>query len=222
MAIRQATEALEAEYRQTVDGRSDGVAFRLVAANPLNLPRLRLKQEAQEVSAALRQARLGAQFRLGQQWAVRSNDLLDALLRERPVLVHFAGHGSSAGELYLEDLLGRGRPVPPAALATLIGAAGSVRGVLLNACWTDALAEALLTVVACVVGVEHAVRDDTAVAFAAAFYRTLADGESVATAVTVAQAAALAATGGEVAVKLRTAVGVDATLMRLATDTTRA
>ena len=190
-----------------------------LAANPLNLPRLRLEQEAREVSEALRRARFGAQFRLAQQWAVRSEDLLDALLRERPSIIHFAGHGSQDGALYLEDAQGRSVPLAPAALAALSGATTSARCVVLNACWTDTLAQALLQSVACVVGMSNAVADETAVSFATGFYRALADGESVATAVAAGQAEALAVTGEKTAVQLRAATGVEPDLMRFHTDT---
>jgi len=195
------------------------VSILFLTANPLDMPRLRLEQEARQVSAALRQARFGAQFRLAQQWAVRSEDLLDALLRERPSIIHFAGHGSQEGALYLEDAQGRSVPLVPAALAALVGVTGSARCVVLNACWTDTLAEALLESVACVVGMGEAVADETAVSFATGFYRALADGESVAVAIAAGQAEALAVGGEETAVQLRAAAGVEPDLMRFHTDT---
>jgi len=190
------------------------VSILFLAANPLNLPRLRLERESRQVSEALRHARLGAQFRLAQQWAVRSEDLLDALLRERPSILHFAGHGSSDGALYLEDALGKAVPLSPAALAALTGVTDSARCAVLNACWTDALAEALLGSVACVVGIGEAVADKTAVSFATGFYRTLAEGESVTTAVAAGQAEALAVGGEQPVVQLRVAPGVQPDLMR--------
>lgn len=195
---------------------SAAVPILFLAANPLNTPRLRLDQEARRVDAALRQGRHGERFRLDQHWAVRSEDLLDALLRRRPAIVHFAGHGGDEGQLYLEDAAGRAAAVAPAALAGLVGVAGGVRCAVLNACWSDALADALLGVTACVVGMTAAVADATAIAFAAGFYRALADGESVAAAVAAGRAQAAAEDGAGVApaVQLRAATGVDPTAMR--------
>lgn len=192
------------------------VSILFLAANPLDTPRLRLDQEARQVDAALRQARYGERFHLAQHWAVRGDDLLDALLRHRPAIVHFAGHGDDQGQLYLEDATGRAAAITPAALVGLVGATGGVRCAVLNACWSDALADALLAAVLCVVGMNADVGDATAVAFAAGFYRALADGESVAAAVATGRAKAMAE-GGEktaLAVQLRAANGVDPAAVR--------
>lgn len=62
-------------------------------------------------------------------------------------------------------------------------AAPSVRIVVLNACFGDALADALLGVVDCVVGMRGAVDDEAARAFAVAFYRALGDRCSIGSAV---------------------------------------
>lgn len=192
------------------------VTLLFLAANPPDSPRLRLDQEARRVDAALRQGHHGARFDLAQHWAVRSEDLLDTLLRHRPAVVHFAGHGDAQGQLYLEDAAGRSTPIAPAALARLLVAPGSVRCVVLNACWTDALADALLAATACVVGMTSNVEDAAAIDFAGGLYRALADGESIAAAVEAGRAAALAAGYGGVAdgVQLRTAAGVDPAAMR--------
>lgn len=193
-----------------------GVSLLFLAANPVDTPRLRLDQEARRVDAALRQARHGGRFHLTQQWAVRGEDLLDALLRGRPAIVHFAGHGGAQGQLCLEDAAGRAAAVAPGALAGLVGVAGGVRCTVLNACWTDALADALLAISACVVGMTAAVMDAAAIAFAAGFYRALADGENLAAAVAAGRAQAAAESGDEAtpAVQLRVAPGVDPAAMR--------
>lgn len=193
-----------------------GAALLFLAANPRGTPPLRLDQEARGVDAALRQARHGARFHLEQQWAVRSTDLLDILLRGRPAIVHFAGHGDATGHLILEDAAGRPAPIAPGTLAALLAAPASVRCVLLNACWSDALAGALLGVTACVVGMSAEAPDAAAIAFAAGFYRALADGESVGAAVMTgrAQVQAEQGAGAALAVELRAAAGVDPSAVR--------
>lgn len=189
-----------------------------LAASPADLPRLRVDQEARRVDEALRRGRFGERFFLAQQWAVRSEDLLDALLRRQPAIVHFAGHGDASGQLFLEDATGRAAPIAPAAIAGLLAAPSSVRCAVLNACWTDALAAALLEVTACVVGMSTDVGDAAAIAFAAGFYRTLAEGESVTAAVAAGRAEAVAEGGEEaaLAVQLRAADGVDPSAVRFA------
>ncbi len=191
------------------------VSILFLAANPLDMQRLRVDQEARRVDLALRQARYSDRFHLAQQWAVRGEDLLDALLRRRPAMVHFAGHGDQAGQLMLENAAGRSAPVQPATLAALLAVAGAVRCAVLNACWSDALAGALLSAVPCVVGMTSEVGDAAAIAFSAGFYRALAEGESVAAAVAAGRAEAVAEGGEEaaLAVQLRSADGVDAAAM---------
>jgi hypothetical protein len=70
--------------------------------------------------------------------------------------------------------------------------AASARVVVLNACYSDTQADALLGVVDCVVGMTGAIADDAARSFAAAFYRALGDRRSIGNAVEHA-AATLAA-----------------------------
>jgi hypothetical protein len=184
-----------------------------LAANPLGTEHLRLDEEARQVTAALRQG--GRRLDLAQAWAVRGEELLDALLDHRPAIVHFAGHGDEDC-LILEGVDGQPAILAGEALAALLGAAGGVRCVVLNACWSDALAEALLRVVPCVVGMAADLNDRAAIAFAAGFYRMLGLGESVAGAVAGGQAQMLAEglpatfTGQ---VRLRTAPGVDLSSM---------
>jgi formylglycine-generating enzyme required for sulfatase activity len=69
------------------------------------------------------------------------------------------------------------------ALRDAFGAAGaSTKLVVLNACYTEAAADALRGQVDCVVGMTRAIPDDAATSFAVGFYAALADGESVASA----------------------------------------
>ncbi len=165
----------------------------VLAANPLDSERLRLDAEVRALDAALRQGAAGGRFDLRQQWAVRSGDLIDALLRHRPAILHFAGHGDADGNLIVEDFAGLAAPIRPAAFAALLAAVPGVRGVVLNVCWSDAQAAALLPHVEWVVGMAQEVADSAAVDFAAGFYRGLAAGETVATAVALGQAQILLA-----------------------------
>ncbi|QLQ07142.1 MAG: CHAT domain-containing protein [Anaerolineae bacterium] len=170
--------AVRGSRRWPRPGRASGRRHpALPGRQPPDSPRLRLDQEARRIDAALRQGRHGARFSLAQHWAVRSEDLLDTLLRRRPAIVHFAGHGDDQGQLCLEDAAGRSTPIAPVALARLLAAPGSVRCVVLNACWSDALADALLAVTACVVGMTSNVEDAAAIDFAGGLYRAGRRGE---------------------------------------------
>src|SRR5262249_19645666 len=85
--------------------------------------------------------------------------------------------------LFFQGSEGQPEIVSTAALAEAFRATGSsVKLVVLNACYSDALAEALLVHVDCVVGMRGSIDDAAARAFAACFYRGLGDSESIAAA----------------------------------------
>lgn len=135
-------------------------------------------------------------------------DLLRELRKLKPTVVHFSGHGMSeavsapppAGDgphrdvvvanhatdpaqhgLYFQGPDGRPHLVSTAALKESFGAAGSsVKVVVLNACYSDVHAAALVTHVDCVVGMSGPVGDDAARSFAVGFYGGIGDRESVA------------------------------------------
>lgn len=104
------------------------------------------------------------------------------------------------------------------AVADALGAAGaSVKLVVLNACFTEPMATALLAHVDCVVGVTGAILDDAARHFATDFYGALGQQQSVASAVVQGRAAlALAGLAGAGRVQLAVRAGVDASQLVLA------
>lgn len=155
------------------------VTILFLAANPLSTPPLRLDQEARTVDEALRLASQRDRFQLAQQWAVRTTDLLDALLRHQPPIVHFSGHGSPDGRLLFENDAGEAVAVAAAALDIIFAGVRGIRCVVLNACWSQRHAKVLTNSVDCVVGMPYAVSDVASINFVAGFYRTLGDGGSV-------------------------------------------
>jgi hypothetical protein len=167
-----------------------------LGANPSNTTRLALDREVREIVQHLRASGQAERFELVQEWAVRVRDLQAALLRHRPQIVHFSGHGGGditrtllpahepdeepmAGEILVEGDAGRAEPIPASAFADLFGIVGGVRCVLLNACHSAAQAEAIQQHVDAVVGMSRSIKDTAAVNFAWAFYQGLAFGESL-------------------------------------------
>jgi len=85
--------------------------------------------------------------------------------------------------LFFQGPDGRPQLVSIAALKETFGAAGaSVKLVVLNACYSEVQAEALLTHVDCIVGMSGSIHDDVARSFAIGFYGGLGERESVAAA----------------------------------------
>lgn len=159
------------------------VKILVLATNPEETDPLRLDKEVRSIDQALRQSRFRDKFQLDQQWAVRVSDLQPLLLRYKPDIVHFSGHGSESSEIILEDSEGNSKPVPASALSRLFSLLkDNIQCVVLNACYSEVQAEAIAQHINCVIGMSQAIGDDAAISFSGAFYGALGDGRDVKTA----------------------------------------
>ncbi len=154
-----------------------------LAANPSDTTRLRLDKESRAIDRALRQSEFRDKFNIEQHWAVSVTDLQELLLRHKPDIVHFSGHGSSASEIILEDNYGNSNPVSVRALSQLFSILKDhIRCVVLNACYSEPQAQAIAQHIESVVGMSKAITDQAAISFATAFYQALGYGRDVKTA----------------------------------------
>lgn len=152
-----------------------------LGAAPTDQVRLALDQEVREIESKLRESEHGRGIKLIQEWALRATDLQAVLLRHRPQIVHFSGHGVGSGELLMEDEHGSACPVPVDALQALFAILGKGIGcVVLNACYSQSQADAIRAHVPCVIGMQKAIADRAAIAFSSSFYLALGHGQSVA------------------------------------------
>ncbi|MEH2314514.1 MAG: CHAT domain-containing protein [Nostoc sp.] len=152
----------------------------ILAANPNNSTPLRLGEEVREIDEGLRRSQKRDQFRLKQKWAVRAADVRRALLDYEPQIVHFCGHGSGNEGLVLEDENGQSKLVTTEALAnTFELCAEHVECVLLNACYSEVQAEAIVEHIDYVIGMNDAIGDAAAIHFATGFYDALGAGKSI-------------------------------------------
>jgi CHAT domain len=217
-----------------------------LAANPVGTDRLALDREARAIQVELERSGFRDRFELVTRWAAEPLDLLRELRKLKPTVVQFSGHGSKhvagvhqpgqtlgrdvvvdlgthggeQGGLFFQGPDGRAQVVSTAALAETFGAAGaSVKLVVLNACYSEAQAEALLAHVDCVVGMAGAIKDDAARSFAIGFYGGLGERESVAAAYQQGRAAiSLEGLRDGDRPQLQVRAGVDATQLVLAAD----
>ena len=153
-------------------------------ANPEGLPRLRIDEEIREIQQTIKQGRERDRLSVQTEWAVRPRDITQALIDYEPHFVHFAGHGGgSEGSYAAEDDLGYAQVIPVDGLVHAFKAVGgNVQCVIVNACSTDRLAQALTAVVPCVIGMRQPVGDRSAIRFSIGFYQALAAGMPVETA----------------------------------------
>ncbi|HMB05857.1 MAG TPA: tetratricopeptide repeat protein, partial [Isosphaeraceae bacterium] len=152
----------------------------VLAANPVGTPPLKLDEEVRAIDAKIRGSEHRDLIRLVSHWAVRLDALSGLLMRERPDVVHFSGHGMGTGELVLVGDDGIPKPIPAEAVARMLQVLkDKVRVVVLNACHSEPLARAIVKEIDCAVGMSAAIGDQHAIAFAAEFYQALGFGKSV-------------------------------------------
>jgi internalin A len=172
----------------------------ILAANPESTTRLKLDQEENRIKDAIKRARLREEFRVEVERGVTDDRLRQAILDHRPAIVHFCGHGlgSSPGEpgrdlvfedetksngLVFEDEFGHPRLIPGEPLADLFRlCAVHVRCVVLNACYSQVQADAIVQHIDYVIGMQRAIGDQAAIRFAQGFYDALGAGEDYRTA----------------------------------------
>lgn len=154
-----------------------------LAAIPHDIPPLKLGEECRAIDQALRLTDLHDKFDLNERWTVRVDDLQELLMRHKPHIVHFSGHGSSANELIFQDAKGNPYPLSTKALGRLFSLLkDNIQCVVLNACYSEHQAQEIAKCIGCVVGMSDAISDDAAIKFSIAFYRALGFGRDVKTA----------------------------------------
>lgn len=147
-----------------------------LAANPRGTDQLQLDQEAKKIEDGLERSKLREQFTLVTKWAVDAESLRRAMLKEQPDIVHFSGHGAGDTGLVLVGQDGSPKPATAEALSGLFQIFHDVKCVLLNACFAEVQARAIVEHIDYVIGMKRAVKDSTAIAFATGFYDGLGYG----------------------------------------------
>jgi hypothetical protein len=151
-----------------------------LAANPVTTNALKLTQELRQIEEQLSAVRHRDTVEFIPRLAVRTDDLQRALQEVEPHIVHFSGHGDEGEGICLESPEGISDRVDQASLVELLGILkNNIRLVVLNACRTWSLAEAIATNIDCAIGMRTDVGDAAAIEFSVAFYRAIGNGYSV-------------------------------------------
>ena len=141
---------------------------------------MRLDEEVKAIDDELLKAKFRDKFELEQKHAVETEDLSQHFLQVEPHIVHFSGHGSKTGQIYLENENGESQPVSERALSNLFSVLkDNIRCVVLNACYSEKQARAISKHIDCVIGMSKAIGDDAAIKFAQGFYRGIAYGKDL-------------------------------------------
>jgi hypothetical protein len=159
---------------------TEKVRILFLSANPSTTGWISVDEEAREISERIQEGPYRDNFELHKHTAIRPNDIQKFLLMHRPHIVHFSGHGHKTQKLILGGSSERGKPIDQQGLAQVLGLYKRyLRLVVLNSCFTDAMARSIADAIDYSVGTRKAIGDKAGVAFAGAFYRALGFGTSV-------------------------------------------
>ena len=165
-----------------------------LASNPSNTGRLQLDKEFRQVFQSVQEGTLN--YELVIEWAITAADLQRVILKHKPTILHFSGHGEGSktekkaktgsivkattipGGIVLQDANGQPKLVSGVALAGLFSIClrrFKIELVVLNACYSEDQAKGIAQAgVTFVVGMNTAVNDNTAIEFSTGLYRGVA------------------------------------------------
>jgi hypothetical protein len=151
----------------------------LLSASPVDQSRLRIDEEYRDLDEKLKLVRdpqHDVQIKLS--LAVRTDQIQDAILNEKPEILHFSGHGDT-GKLIFENKMGETAEVSATAIAELVELnKDCIRCVVLSACYSDVVGKMIKPHVDCVIGCTGSIADSAAISFARGFYRGIANGRA--------------------------------------------
>ena len=152
----------------------------VLQSNSRGTNQLLLDQEIRDIEDAIRNASQRNLFSLKPQLAVRIQDLQPSILREKPRIVHFCGHGTGAKGLVVQTPSSESQLVNTSALANLFKQfSEQIECVILNACYSETQAQVIHQHINYVIGTTNAIKDSVAIVFSKGFYGALAEGRSI-------------------------------------------
>ncbi len=151
----------------------------LTSANPRDQKFLRLDKEASLIEYELMKAKNRDSFELKKIKGLNANELEDILLNDPPDFLHFCGHGTTDGILFLNEVdtstIAENKP-----LASLLGFfSNKPKCVFLNSCHSASQSEEICKHIRRVIGMTKRVPDHIAIAFAVAFYKAIGSGRTI-------------------------------------------
>nr|WP_264085192.1 CHAT domain-containing protein [Kibdelosporangium phytohabitans] len=139
-----------------------------------------MDRELRGIKETLRAGKDRDRFELDDHSAVRLKDMMQALLDFSPSVVHLSGHGTEDGRFLAETDAGAAKIVAVDGMAALFREfADTIRCVIVNACHSETLAQALVEHVDHVIGMRSRIGDRSAITFSVGFYQALAAGRPI-------------------------------------------
>lgn len=167
------------EDKGATDTKMGKIRILFVAANPEETGQLALDKEFRDIKQKISSSAGHECLELHSCWAATFDDFKQALLTDRPHIVHFSGHGNGnvvcvATEDNLPEFITK------ETLKSLLQVLrDNIKIVVLNSCFSDPIAESLTEIVDCTIGMTTEVDDRAAATFAASFYQGIGYSRSI-------------------------------------------
>jgi len=162
--------------------QKEKIKLLFIGSHPLPEKQLAITEEIQQIQNRIRNTGAGEAFEIRPNPSASVDNLLDELNGSMPEIVHFSTHGTELSELLLKSTSGTVAISRSPLVALFKAAPPSIKLLVLNACYSKPLAEALNEYIPCVIGFPATIPDAAAVKFSAQFYSTLAFGQPVSSA----------------------------------------
>ena len=151
-----------------------------IASNPTDQSQLRLDEEIRAITKKIGESEYRDAVELKSIWAVRPNDLLQAINEHKPTIVHFSGHGANNDQLVLQDDSGETKLVSLRAIVEMFKVVASgIKLVVFNTCFSENQANEIVAHISCAIGMNTSVGDDAARVFSAQLYSAISFGKSI-------------------------------------------
>ena len=153
----------------------------VMTASPSDQRPIRVHEEERELRACLLDGLVNRErLKLEVVRAATVDDILVAMNRHKPHILHISAHGTKDGDLSFLNDRGEEALVPLKGLAAAVQSAGdSLQMIILNACYSTAATKVLVNHVDCAIGMRLAIGDASAIQFTRGFYGALGYGCSV-------------------------------------------
>lgn len=150
----------------------------ILASNPRG--DLKLGKEIRNLGKAIRQSDHSKQCQVVVELEVQIGSLQELMDTYQPDIVHFCGHGDGEQGLVFQNDNDQEQLVPTEALSELFKKCkDDVKCVVLNACYSEVQAKAIVEHIDYVIGMRQDVLDQTAIDFSESFYREIGNGKSI-------------------------------------------
>ncbi len=200
IVVQQNTQTTVSNNRgsaTTVSGESNVILF--LASNPWNTAKLQLEKEFTKVFNNLQNSK----FVVKSEFAVTPSSLQKAILKYKPRVIHFSGHGLSDNDIstiqnpeergiakaakggagiVLQDEMGKAKVMETKNLVAMFQIFTKFKipidTVIFNSCHSKEQADGIRNYVNYVVGYSNAIKDDAAILIASEFYSYFSENDN--------------------------------------------